>query len=90
MRRGEEDFIRVVLDNLLKAGVQNTKKKERLVFTELKPWPGGRLIAAEGRYREGMGERAKESIPITTKRASSCAKPISLAATIPTSGSRLR
>jgi adenine-specific DNA-methyltransferase len=26
----------------------------------LKPWPGGRLIAAESRYREGMGERAKE------------------------------
>jgi adenine-specific DNA-methyltransferase len=51
-RRGEDDFVRVVLDNLLKAGVQNTKKNERLVFTELKPWPGGRLIHAEGRYEE--------------------------------------
>src|SRR3954462_6599441 len=45
---------------MLKAGVQNTKKKDRLVFTKLKPWPGGRLIAAEGGYREGTGERAKE------------------------------
>jgi adenine-specific DNA-methyltransferase len=51
-RRGEDDFVRVVLDNLEKAGVQNTKKNERLVFTELKPWPGGRLIHAEGRYEE--------------------------------------
>jgi adenine-specific DNA-methyltransferase len=51
-RQAEGDFARVVLDNLLKAGVQNTKKGERLQFTELKPWPGGRLIHAEGRYDE--------------------------------------
>jgi adenine-specific DNA-methyltransferase len=51
-RRAEDDFIRVVLDNLLKAGVQNRKKGERLQFTELKPWPGGRLISLEGRYDE--------------------------------------
>jgi adenine-specific DNA-methyltransferase len=52
-RRAEDDFVRIVLDNLLKAGVQNTKKGEKLVFTELKPWPGGQLIHAEGRYEEG-------------------------------------
>jgi adenine-specific DNA-methyltransferase len=51
-RRAEDDFVRIVLDNLLKAGVQNTKKGEKLEFTELKPWPGGRLIHAEGRYDE--------------------------------------
>jgi adenine-specific DNA-methyltransferase len=51
-RRAEDDFVRIVLDNLLKAGVQNTKKGEKLEFTELKPWPGGRLIHAEGRYEE--------------------------------------
>jgi adenine-specific DNA-methyltransferase len=51
-RQGEDDFVRAVLDNLLKAGVQNTKKGEKLEFTELKPWPGGRLIHAEGRYDE--------------------------------------
>jgi adenine-specific DNA-methyltransferase len=56
-RRAEDDFVRIVLDNLLKAGVQNTKKGERLVFTELKPWPGGRLIHAEGRYEEAGGTR---------------------------------
>jgi adenine-specific DNA-methyltransferase len=52
-RRAEDDFVRVVLDNLLKAGVQNTKKGEKLEFTELKPWPGGQLINLEGRYEEG-------------------------------------
>jgi adenine-specific DNA-methyltransferase len=51
-RRGEDDFVRAVLDNLLKSGVQNTKKGEKLEFIELKPWPGGRLIHAEGRYDE--------------------------------------
>jgi adenine-specific DNA-methyltransferase len=51
-RRAEDDFVRIVLDNLLKAGVQNTKKGEKLEFAELKPWPGGRLIHAEGRYEE--------------------------------------
>jgi adenine-specific DNA-methyltransferase len=51
-RRAEDDFVRIVLDNLLKAGVQNTKKGEKLEFSELKPWPGGRLINAEGRYEE--------------------------------------
>jgi adenine-specific DNA-methyltransferase len=56
-RRAEDDFVRVVLDNLSKAGVQNTKKGERLQFTELKPWPGGRLIHAEGRYEEGGRSR---------------------------------
>ncbi len=52
-RRAEDDFVRIVLDNLLKAGVQNTKKGEKLGFTELRPWPGGRLIHAEGRYEKG-------------------------------------
>lgn len=55
--RAEQDFTRVVLENLHKSGVQNTKKGEALVFTELKAWPGGKLIHAEGRYSEGDKER---------------------------------
>ena len=46
----------MVLENLKAAGVQNTKKGERLVFSALKPWPG-RYVAAEGRYLEGERER---------------------------------
>jgi adenine-specific DNA-methyltransferase len=56
-RRAEDDFVRIVLDNLLKAGVRNTKEGEKLEFTELKPWPGGRLIHAEGRYEEAVKTR---------------------------------
>ena len=55
--RGDDDFVRVVLDNLKRAGVQNTKKDERLTFTELKPWAGGRHVHAEGRYEESGKER---------------------------------
>jgi adenine-specific DNA-methyltransferase len=53
---GEDDFVRVVLENLKAAGVQNTKKGERLEFTSLKPWPG-RWVHAEGRYEEQGRER---------------------------------
>lgn len=52
-----DDFVRVILENLKVAGVQNTKKKERLMFPELKPWAGGRYIHAEGRYQEGGKDR---------------------------------
>jgi adenine-specific DNA-methyltransferase len=53
---GDDDFVRVVLDNLERAGVENTKKGEQLEFTSLKPWPG-RFVHAEGRYEEQGKER---------------------------------
>jgi adenine-specific DNA-methyltransferase len=52
-----DDFLTVVIENLASSGVQNTKKGEKLVFTSLKPWAGGRYIHAEGRYMEGDTER---------------------------------
>jgi adenine-specific DNA-methyltransferase len=54
---GEDDFVRVVLENLKAAGVQNTKKGERLEFTSLKPWSGRGHVHAEGRYEEQGKER---------------------------------
>lgn len=48
----------MVLDNLKKSGVQNTKKGETLTFTELKPWAGGRFVHAEGRYEEASAAGA--------------------------------
>jgi adenine-specific DNA-methyltransferase len=54
-----DDFVKAVLDNLQKAGVQNTKKNERLTFATIAPWPGGRYVSAEGAYEEaGMRRRA--------------------------------
>ncbi|MFN7308118.1 MAG: hypothetical protein ACK5V0_11195, partial [Alphaproteobacteria bacterium] len=56
---GGDDFVTAVLDNLGKAGVQNTKQGERLTFATLRPWPGGRFVSAEGEYEEaGAKKRA--------------------------------
>jgi adenine-specific DNA-methyltransferase len=51
-----ENYQDAMLENLMKAGVQQTDKGERIVFTSLIPWPG-EWIAAEGRYMEGETER---------------------------------
>jgi adenine-specific DNA-methyltransferase len=44
-------FVTMILENLRKAGVQNTVKGERLEFTTLDPLPG-RWIQASGEYLE--------------------------------------
>ncbi|MCC6717519.1 MAG: hypothetical protein IT555_06515 [Acetobacteraceae bacterium] len=58
-----DDFVTVVLDNLAKAGVQNTRKDERLTFATLRSWPGGRHVSAEGEYEEA-GARKRAAIVI--------------------------
>jgi adenine-specific DNA-methyltransferase len=53
----QSDYVTTILDNLRKAGVQNTKKGERLVFDRLDPYPGEHL-QAEGTYTEnGVAKR---------------------------------
>jgi adenine-specific DNA-methyltransferase len=46
------DYVTTILDNLRNAGVQNTKRKERLVFDRLDPY-AGEFLQAEGTYPEG-------------------------------------
>jgi len=48
----EADFVRMILENLKTAGVQQAHKEDKITFTSLTPWPGD-LICAEGRYVEG-------------------------------------
>ncbi len=48
----ETDFVRMILENLKTAGVQQAHKEDKITFTSLTPWPGD-LICAEGRYIEG-------------------------------------
>ncbi|MBX3707135.1 MAG: site-specific DNA-methyltransferase [Pseudomonadales bacterium] len=48
----EVDFVRMILENLKTAGVQQAHKDDKITFTSLTPWPGD-LICAEGRYIEG-------------------------------------
>ena len=52
----ERDFIGIILENLLTAGVQQAHKEDKLVFTSVRPWPGD-LVCAEGRYIEGNNEK---------------------------------
>lgn len=51
-----DDFATMILENLKKAGVQNTQKGERLVFESLEPY-AGLWIQAKGEYREGEKTR---------------------------------
>ncbi len=56
---GEQDFARMILDNLRTAGVQQAHKEDRIAFSTLTPWPGER-VCAEGRYREGDADTGPE------------------------------
>jgi adenine-specific DNA-methyltransferase len=55
----ERGFTEMILENLKIAGVQQAHKEDKIVFTALTTWPG-RLICADGRYREGGMDGAKE------------------------------
>ena len=56
---GKADFASMILDNLARAGVQQTHREDRIAFSSLAPWPGT-YVCAEGRYAEGEGESAVE------------------------------
>ena len=50
------DFTAMVLEHLRRAGVQQARRKDRIEFSSLNPWPGD-SIGAEGRYPQGERER---------------------------------
>jgi adenine-specific DNA-methyltransferase len=56
-RQDSSEFERTILENLLKAGVQNGRKKERLEFETLMPFPGAYLQA------EGIRKNGSEGTP---------------------------
>ena len=66
-REGQRDtavqFEQMILDNLRKAGVQNTVKNERLVFTRLEPHPG-QWIQAAGEYTDADGKARRVAVSI--------------------------
>jgi len=47
-----QTFPQMILEALRVAGVQQASKNERIAFDHLEPWPG-KLVCAEGHYREG-------------------------------------
>ncbi|MGE3956484.1 MAG: site-specific DNA-methyltransferase [Vicinamibacterales bacterium] len=56
-------FEQMILDNLRKAGVQNTVKNERLTFTRLEPH-AGRWLQAAGEYIDGDGSPRRVAVSI--------------------------
>jgi adenine-specific DNA-methyltransferase len=56
-------FETMIIENLKKAGVQNTIKNERLIFDRLEPYPGLWLHAA-GEYSEKDGKARRVAVSI--------------------------
>ena len=57
--RKQQDFATMILENLKKAGVQNTRKSERLSFGRLDPYAGTWLHAA-GEYTDAIGKTRRQ------------------------------
>jgi len=57
------DFASMILDNLRKAGIQNTRKAERLTFDRLDPY-AGRWLHATGEYTDGDGMAKRVAVSI--------------------------
>ncbi|MGD0817779.1 MAG: site-specific DNA-methyltransferase [Methanomassiliicoccales archaeon] len=60
---GKEDFVPMILDNLRQAGVQNTKKHERIKFDSLDPFPG-EWVNAAGTFTDGEGNSKRIAVSI--------------------------
>jgi adenine-specific DNA-methyltransferase len=59
----QQDFTLMILDNLRKAGVQNTKKGEKIVFDSLNTYPGA-WIQAAGTYTDKDGKNKRVAVHI--------------------------
>ena len=57
------DFTTMILDNLRKAGVQNTRKAERLTFNRLDPY-AGTWLHATGEYNDAAGKPRRVAVSI--------------------------
>ena len=58
------DFAATIIENLGKAGVQNTKRTERLEFARLDPIAGDPWIHAEGEYAERDGRKCRVAVSL--------------------------
>ena len=61
--RKQQDFSTTILDNLKKAGVQNTRKTERLTFDRLEPYAGTWLHAV-GEYTDAASNRRRVAVSL--------------------------
>ena len=68
--RDAADFVSIILDNLRKAGVQNTFKNERLNFERIEPY-AGTYVQAVGEYTDAAGSRSAPPSPSAPSTAPS-------------------
>lgn len=61
--QNHQDFVAMILENLKKSGVQNTRKNERLVFDRLEPY-AGKWIHAAGEFSEVEGTVRRVAVSI--------------------------
>ncbi|MBU1399367.1 MAG: site-specific DNA-methyltransferase, partial [Proteobacteria bacterium] len=59
----QQDFTTMILENLKKAGVQNTRRKERLTFNHLETY-AGTWLQAVGEFTEADGKHKRAAISI--------------------------
>jgi adenine-specific DNA-methyltransferase len=74
--RQHHDFTTMILDNLRKAGIQNTRKEERLKFDSLEPF-AGTWIHAVGTYtsRDSDSQPSTKNSQPSLRRAAICIGP---------------
>jgi adenine-specific DNA-methyltransferase len=74
--RQHHDFATMILDNLRKAGIQNTRKEERLKFDSLEPF-AGTWIHAVGTYtsRDSDSQPSTKNSQPSLRRAAICIGP---------------
>ncbi|MFH1632438.1 MAG: site-specific DNA-methyltransferase, partial [Chloroflexota bacterium] len=75
----EQDFATMILDNMRKAGVQNTKKGERIKFDTLDPYAGSWLHAA-GEYTDAEGKTKRVAISVGPEHGTVCPQQVKEAA----------
>jgi adenine-specific DNA-methyltransferase len=59
----QQDFVAMILENLIRTGIQNTKQGERLKFNQLEPF-AGRWINATGTFTEADGKTKRVAVSI--------------------------
>lgn len=73
-------FETMMLDNLRKAGVQNTFKDERLQFDRLEPLAGHQWLHAEGEYTEADGNTRRVAVSLGPEFGTVGSEQVALAA----------
>jgi adenine-specific DNA-methyltransferase len=58
--KDEAGFVRMILENLKTAGVQQAHKADKIAFSSISPWPGY-FVCAEGKYFEGDAKAEKRA-----------------------------